>query len=249
MNRILYRRSLRRWSQAARGADSADLSDLRRDLDEARKLRQRLDEVVFVAESRLSEPRIGSTTFRRPAGTDWAWRPELWRGPLAQKGIAGVESRAKLGEDVTVFHDCKVSELTLRQLRNQEAADLAPFGLRLDIFGFDGSFLSLVMDLPEEACRGLRRRHIIRMDAILTLERKIEVFARLNIRHGPNTEQIVRELPVQSTETFVEFDLAYSNLNEKRVEAMWVDLIFDLPAMNQAVVRDVTFSRYPRAEL
>ena len=249
MDRVLDRRSLRHWTRAARSAETAELSDLRRHLDEARVLRERLDHVVFIAEGRLAEPRIGSTTFRRPAGTDWSWRPELWRGPLAQKGHAAVESRTGLGEDVTVFHDCTVSELTLRQLRNQGGADLAPFGLRLDIFRFDGSFLSLVLDLPDEACVGLKRRHIIRMDVTLELERPIEVYARLNIRHGPNTEQIVHQLPLQTQETFVEFDLAYSKLNEKRVEAMWVDLIFDNPAMNQAIVRDMTFSRYPRAEL
>jgi len=47
----------------------------------------------------------------------------------------------------------------------------------------------------------------------------------------------------------VEFDLAYTKLNEKRVESMWVDLIFEGPEMNQVTLRDVTFSRNPRAEL
>jgi hypothetical protein len=47
----------------------------------------------------------------------------------------------------------------------------------------------------------------------------------------------------------VEFDLAYTKLNEKRVESMWVDLIFEGPQMNQETIRDVTFLRNPRAEL
>ena len=47
----------------------------------------------------------------------------------------------------------------------------------------------------------------------------------------------------------VEFDLAYTKLNEKRVEAMWIDLIFEGPEMNQVTIRDITFSRHPRAEL
>ena len=49
-------------------------------------------------------------------------------------------SKTNLGEEVTVFHDCKISELTLRQVRNTREADLAPFGLRMDVFRFDGSF-------------------------------------------------------------------------------------------------------------
>ena len=69
-----------------------------------------------------------------------------------------------------MFHDCRVSELTVRQIRNTREADIAPFGFRMDVFRFDGSFLSLVIDLPEEAARGLKLRHLIRLDAIVELE-------------------------------------------------------------------------------
>ena len=92
------------------------------------------------------------------------------------------------------------------------------------------------------ACRTTRRD-------IVELEKPLEIFARLNVRHGPNTEQIVRELPIYQDDVMVEFDLAYTKLNEKRVESMWVDLIFEGPQMNQVTLRDVTFCRTPRAEL
>lgn len=154
-----------------------------------------------------------------------------------------------VGDEVTIFHDCKISELTLRQLRNQREEDLAPFALRMDVFRFDGSFLSVVVELPTEACQTLRKKHLIRLDMQVELEKPLEIFARLNIRHGPNTEQIVREMPLHEKDVFVEFDLAYTKLNEKRVERMWVDLIFEGPEMNQITMRDVTFARYPRAEL
>ena len=95
----------------------------------------------------------------------------------------------------------------------------------------------------------LKRSHIIRMDAILELEKPLEIFARLNIRNGPNTEQIVRELPRVEEHHRVEFDLAYSNMNEKRVERAWIDLIFEGPQMNQVTIRDMTFSRRPRAQI
>ncbi len=154
-----------------------------------------------------------------------------------------------LGDEVTLFHDCERSELTLRQLRNRRESDLAPYGVRMDVFKFDGSFLSLVVDLPHAAVDGLRRKHLLRLDVIVEMESPLEIFARLNIKHGPNTEQVVRELPLNEEEIMVEFDLAYTNLNEKRVERAWVDLIFEGPEMNQVVLRDLTFCRYPRAEL
>ncbi len=246
---FLHRRTLRRWTVAARRAAGADLSSLRSERVQARQLRARLDEVLSVADSRLALPRIGSSAFPRPGGTDWSWRPNLWRGPVDAKGIASVESKTMFGDQVTLFHDCRISELTLRQLRNTREEDLAPFALRMDVFRFDGSFLSVVVDMPEEACRGLKRNHLIRLDMIVELEKPLEIFARLNIRHGPNTEQIVREMPLHEKDVYVEFDLAYTKLNEKRIERMWVDLIFEGPEMNMVTLRDLTFARYPRAEL
>jgi hypothetical protein len=142
-----------------------------------------------------------------------------------------------------------VSELTLRQVRNTREEDLAPFAVRMDVFGFDGSFLSIVIDAPDAACDGLQRRHIVRVNAIMEVEKPIEVFARLNIKHGPNTEQLVLELPLGQQDCMVEFDLGYSEINEKRIERMWLDLIFEGPTMNQVTIRDITFCRYPRADI
>ncbi|MEJ6477832.1 MAG: DUF6478 family protein [Octadecabacter sp.] len=249
LERLLQRRVLANWARAARKAAGAELSVLRAQRYSARQLRQKLDELTYVADSRLALPRIGSNAFAKPGGTDWSWRPQLWRGPLASKGMSNVQSKTSLGDEVTIFHDCRISELTLRQLRNTREVDLAPFGLRMDVFRFDGSFLSLVLDLPPESCDGLKKRHLVRLDANIELEKPLEIFARLNIKHGPNTEQIVRELPLHQEEVMVEFDLAYSKLNEKRVERMWIDLIFEGPEMNQVTIRDITFCRHPRAEL
>lgn len=246
---LAFTRSRKRWASAAQKAEAADLAILRQQRQQARQLRRHLDDLIHVADNRLSLPMIGSSAFRRPQGADWGWRPELWRGPLPVPGLASVQNKSMLGQEVTLFHDCDRSELTLRQLRNQREQDLAPFGLRMDVFRFDGSFLSLVVDLPPEAIAGLKRRHLIRLSTIVELEKPLEIFARLNIRHGPNTEQIVRELPLHQEEVMVEFDLAYCNMNEKRIEKAWVDLIFEGPEMNQVILRDLTFSRRPRAEL
>ncbi|MDG1375730.1 MAG: DUF6478 family protein [Yoonia sp.] len=247
--RILQQGAIARWAAAARKAPHADLDVLRGQRHRARRLRALLDEITYVADNRLALPRIGSNAFSRPGGTEWSWRPQLWRGPLGQKGMAAVETKTSLGDEVTIFHDCKISELTLRQVRNNREQDLAPYGLRMDVFRFDGSFLSLVIDIPTSACDGLQRRHIVRLGMTMNVEKPIEVFARLNIKHGPNTEQLVLEIPSGSPEVNLEFDLGYSDLNEKRIERMWLDLIFEGPEMNQVTIRDSTLCRYPRAEI
>ena len=249
MDRLLHERALRRWRKAAYMSDETGLGELRTQLGQARQMRALLDRLIHVADGRLALPKIGSSFFPKPHGTDWAWRPELWRGPLPVPGLSSVPTKSMLGGEVTLFHDCDFSELTLRQLRNIREEDLAPYGLRMDVFKFDGSFLSLVVDLPNEACQGLTRAHLIRVDTIIETEKPLEIFARLNIKHGPNTEQIVRELPLNEEDVMVEFDLAYSRLNEKRIERIWLDLIFEAPDMNQVILRDLTFARHRRAAI
>ena len=249
VDRIRLRRELRRWRRLAKSAVRAPIHVLRDRRNQARLLREHLDAVIKTAESRLTLPYIGSNAFPIPHDADWSWRPQLWREPLSEPGMASVQSKSMLGGEASLFHGCERSELTMRQIRNRRESDLAPFGLRLDVFAFDGSFLSLVLELPPDAVAGLKRRHLIRMEAIVELEKPLEIFARLNIRHGPNTEQLIRELPLATRDVAVEFDLAYSKLNEKRIENAWVDLIFENPEMNQVVLRDLTFSRRPRAEL
>ncbi|MCE0506951.1 MULTISPECIES: DUF6478 family protein [unclassified Roseivivax] len=246
---LFQRGALRRLKRMARRAPRADLARLRRQRGEAQKLRRALDDLLFVADSRLALPPLGSQSFPRPHDADWAWRPEIWTAPLPAPGAAAVESGTALGREARLFHDCARSEVTLRQLRNRREADLAPQGLRMDVFRFDGSYLSLALELPREVAKGLKRRHLIRLESVIEMERPIEIFARLNIKHGPNTEQLVRELPLGAPEVAVEFDLAYTKLNEKRVEKLWLDIIFEGPEMNQVVLRDLTFSRRPRAEL
>ena len=249
IDKLEQRRSLRRWTEAADAAAGASADTLRSLRSRARALRRQLDRVIHVAEHRLALPVIGPNPIRKPWGTDWAWRPDLWRGPIAVPGQASVPGRTAVTDGVVIYHDCRSSELTFRQIRNSRAEDIAPFGFRMDVFRFDGSYLSLAVDLPDDAAQGLRLTHLIRVDVIVEMEKPLEIFARLNVKHGPNVEQMVRELPLGAEEVMAEFDLAYTKIDERRVEKLWLDLIFEGPEMNQVVLRDLTITRRPRAEL
>ncbi|PID36434.1 MAG: hypothetical protein CR993_05035 [Rhodobacterales bacterium] len=249
IQRWLHRRALSRWTAIADAAPNMRLASLRKVRARALAMKELMDRVLFHAEGRLALPVDGSKAVQKPLNSDWAWRPEVWRGPIFPPGIAAAETKSTIGSEVTLFHDCKTSELTVRQVRNRREEDIAPFGLQVDVFRFDGSFMSLVINLPKEAVEGLTRRHIVRMEALVETEQPMELFARLNVRHGPNSVQLVRELPLSNGKSVVEFDLAYTELNEKRVDGAWVDLIFEGAEMNQVFLRDVTFSRRPRAEM
>lgn len=245
---LLEKRTLRRWDRAARSVETLDLVELKALRTRARALGRRVDRVLHVAEGRLALPLVGHAAIRRPMHSDWAWRPELWTAPVKPVGLATVETRTPIGAEAKVFHDCPLNELSIRQVRNTKAEDIAPYGVRMDVFRFDGSFLSLVVDLPAEGVDGLTRRHVIRLELRVETEKPLEIFGRINVRHGPNVEQLVREFEGSTGEFAVEFDMSASRLKEDRVERAWLDLIFEGPQMNEITLRDLTLSRRPRAE-
>lgn len=250
LNALAYQRVLRRWRRLAVAAETIELSRLRRWQARAIELRKHIERVIHVSEARLTLPLLGSNAMQPPLFSDWAWRPEVWSGPLAPSGQAEVPSGYVLGHEVKLFHDCRRSELILRQVRNTREQDLAPFGLRLEVFRFDGSFLSIAVDLPNAGSNGLGPEHLVHLQAVICTETPIEIYARLNIKHGPNVEQVVRQLDPDPEGTVqVDLDLGYTDLGTRAVERMWVDLIFDQPQMNSVQIRDLTFSRRPRADL
>jgi len=247
--RVADRLSLDYWRRA--GADALalmpeDLKLLRR---RARKLRAHLDHVIRTADDRLALPAIGSTAMRRQPSTDWSLRPEAWRHDIAPMGLVGPPGRSEFGADLTLFHDSATAEIVLRQMRNRDRDDAAPYGLCLEVYAHDGSFLSLVVELPSDCVSTLRRNHILRVETSIRSERPVEVFARLNVRHGPNIEQLVREFDLARPDASVEFDLAYSKIDEKRIDKAWLDLIFENAALNQVMLKDLTISRRPRASI
>lgn len=243
------RRSEQRWARLAGAAGDLETFEVRALRAEARGMRRHLDRVMQAADARLAVPGLQSGLPQMPLGTDWSWRPDLWRGALAEPGGVAHGERTAIGENVALYHDCPLGEVVLRQVRNDKAEDRAPYGLAIDVFGFKGSFLSLAMNLPEAAVEGLKARHLVRVEMVVDTETPLRGYARLNIKHGPNVSQPVSSLPQDGRDKVAEFDLAYADINEKRVERAWVDLILNDVAMTRIVIRDLLISRRPRAEL
>jgi hypothetical protein len=251
--RIIDRWRLRKvqdyWTRKAEAAPTLRPLALHALRGQARAMRRQIDRVIHVADHRLASPAIGAGLPRLPLGTDWSWRADAWRGSLPQPGLIAATDRSRISDDVSLYHDCPLGEIALRQGRNGGDVDRAPFGVMIEVFGFQGSFLSLATSLPPEAVQGLKSRHLVRVDAMIDAERPVRAYARLNVKHGPNVAQLVRELPAQAGEVVVEFDLAYAKLDDTRIERAWLDLIFNDVAMTGIALRDLVVSRRPRAEL
>jgi len=246
---FIFKRTLRRWERLEEFARSANLANLRDLRARSVALSQRLSTINHIAETRLTRPVIGSDAMDLPPSTDWSHRPDIWKGPISPTGYAPAKNNTRFGDEVTLYHDCKTPNVSLRQVRNHRLNDLAPYGVQLDVFNFEGSFLSLVLQVPESVTEGLKKKHILRVSLDLTSERPLEMTARLNLKHGPNTEQVSRTVEQAPEGSEVEFDLAYIPFNETRAEQFWIDIFFESPSMNQVRIHDIVLSRHPRAEL
>ncbi len=249
LENYIQKRTLKKWERLADYARTASLANLRRIRTASRALGQRVGTVNHIAEARLIRPIIGADTMDLPPSTDWSHRPDLWSGPVSPLGHAPAKTDTDISNDVTLYHDCKRQMLSVRQVRNTEPRDLAPFGLQMDVFTFEGSFLSLVVKAPVDVTKGLTKKHILRLSLRTQSERPLEMSVRLNLKHGPNTEQVSREIDLSARESVVEFDLAYVPFTETRAEHIWFDLFFDSPSMNKTTLRDLTLSRHVRSSL
>lgn len=240
LDQISERRLLARWSKLADRADTMPPAELQTLRDAAEAQRLRLDRLISAADRARARPEAPP-----PQGTDWHWRPEPWRAPLRPAALSEPVSGTAFGSEVTIYHDASRPAFLLRQ------GALAGHGrvVTLSAFDLDGSYLSLAMELPAEAAEGLTQRHILRVDPALSGPAGLEAYARLNIRHGPNTEEIVRQIATDGSDQTVEFDLAYTQLNERRVERLWLDLILNGATMARVEIADLRFSRRRRAEV
>lgn len=236
-------RAAARWRRRAETADALSPDALVALAPQARALADQAQAVLAAAEGALrpSEPPPA------PDGSEWAWRPGPWSTAIRPAAVAGVPGHLTLAPGATLFHDCPLGEITARQVAGPRAA---PYALAIDALGFDGTFLSLALDLPAEA--GLRRGQIVGLTGWIEMERPAEVFARLNLRQGPNTDQLVSELRAgdrPDSPVTAAFDLGFHDVRPNRLEAAWIDLIVDSPRMNRIEIADLVVSRRPRADL
>lgn len=250
LGRFAFPNSLDRVQKRLTNPARLSHAELEKTIGQMQALREKVDEVASQARSELATR--GSSTDEwvpTPDQCDWLGRPATWTTQLRPRGVVDAPSPTPLGENVQLFHDASQADLSLRQESAPLALSGAPFSLVLELYRFDGSFLSLVWDLPQSALDHLTLNHVYSVHLRMACEQPVEIYARLNVQHGPNTEQIVRQLDVDGDHGIAEFDLAYSKINEKRVEKAWLDLIMEGPDMNRIALWDMVVLRAPRADI
>jgi len=185
------------------------------------------------------------------AGEEWVKRPAAWSRAIDSTVLPSPASGTEVADDLKVFHDCALSETVLRQ-KIAPADAPAPFCISLDVLRFEGSFLSLCLQLDEKIATALTQEDILQIEMQARMESQVPVFARLNIKQGPNVHDRVAAFPFAeqgSDRAQVGFDLLYHQLETQALSGAWIDLIFDKPAMNLIEVQDIRISCRKRVSL
>lgn len=237
------------WFRAAARADSMPTSELVKLRRHSKKVQSSLTKFDEIAFEQLSAPSQNTDAMRRPKGADWSCRPKIWSAPMTPNGLIATKNKTKINKDTAVYHDSKSADVSIRQVRNRKRVHLAPFGLSLDIFEFDGSYLSLSVQIPQSELPKTVKENIISLSLMLESEYQCEMFVRLNLQNGPNKQEIPQELNMGQLELTAEFDLFTTDFNVLNTSKMWIDVIFKTPRMNKITVRDLCIHRRPRAKI
>jgi len=175
-----------------------------------------------------------------PHRTVWTGRPSVWRSPQDRQSFE-TRSGAELGPGVKLFHDADTQTLAIA-LKQQT-------GLEIKFNAFAGTFCSIVLDLPSDATNGLGRDHILDIEIAADTDTPLDMFVRLNVKHGPNTEQIIRRVGLDEGPAKIEYDLWYSQIVARQVKNAWVDVIFENPRSQIVQLSDIVLALRWRAPL
>lgn len=181
--------------------------------------------------------------FHIPPKTQWGFTPTLQNG-ITQDGVSGnILTGSSLGPHVTLHHEGDGAQFSV-----QRPDDYAT-GLIFEFTNFTGDFFSLAFELPIEGVLTLGRQDLLRFILRSQANEPFKAYARLNLCHGPNTEQIVRMIDIGEGESFAEFDIFYTEFEQKRATSVWIDLIINEPAHKRVVLDEVVILRRARASL
>lgn len=237
-NRLAPRATQRFWSTALSTIDDMPRPRLRKLSAEARRLVKLLNRFDRRAQDRLAPTQSAPLI----PGAAWAQRVDLFAEPISPQGHAPLTNNTQISEMVTAFTDDPVANVGFRQTPNTNGGHSAI----LDIHHLSGSYLSLAIGLGAQVAKTIGKDSLVRIRLECHSEQNIETLLRLNLRSGPNTEQVIRHFtPGQD----IEFDLFYVEFEPERMNDAWIDLMFPPHGMNRIELSDMIISKHPRADI
>jgi hypothetical protein len=182
-------------------------------------------------------------TLDAPPQADWAWRPGLWREPLSPAERLARKRRSVLKVGAVLHHDAAAGSLRLIQ-RAGDGATGAPFALSLEPVGLQAGFVSLALDLPDAACRGMATHQMLVATARGDLA-GIAAWLRINLVRAATTDSRTVALHPAGDVYRGAIDLYGMPQEVMPPDRIWVDLIID-PPPHRIAIADLQLARVPR---
>ncbi|QPH52952.1 DUF6478 family protein [Pontivivens ytuae] len=242
---ILTRLTAGLWTRRLTRAEGVEAKVLRRWRAQSRRLLRLTRTLDELATRRLNGPVSTSAVIEVPPDATMVFRPALLATAQEPAGHAGPASNTAVAPGVTLFHDMPRADALIRQRPGPDGRHAC----EIELWGGGGSFLSLALALPEAEAQATRREDLIRLAYDIGAEHPTEIFARLNLSHGPNVEEVVRQVDLRAGTNWLEFDVFYTDFEPERVNEIWIDLMFDPRTANRITLRDILILRRPRLSL
>ena len=208
---------------------------------EFEKSQQKLDCALVAAKS-------SHQILRKPARSRNSYRAAMLCQSMDPPSRIDVKSNTQIAADANLFHDAKLSEITLRQVSNNNPKSGCAFSVGIDVLKFSGDYISISFALPEDFWKASEAKDLIKVDLNVQLEAQAECYLRLNTNDGPNVSSITQDINALGKDERITFDPTQLEANPPNT-AVWIDLIVNDPEYNQVKINEFAVHRTVKAEI
>lgn len=228
----LLQYDVRLWRRISLKISGYSHRDLRGVLDYARPLHRRLSHFIRISDNRLKEAEK-----LQPYNGQAVWRHSAFRYLLRNHGIVAPISGACIWSGCRAVHDCSLKEITVRQIERADNSSSSLYAISVETYHVNGSFFSVVFDLPIEVLRHARDTGSVSAYILLDTSVKSSSFLRMNVRANGKNIRITRDiLSCGYSESLFELSECVSDLRD--IEAVSIEVVMELHMMSNLIVHD-----------
>lgn len=221
------------WERQAKRAD--DLSAFRQ---LTLRRRAELDRIAMKVEARLTRADEAEAP---TSDAEWTYRPDIFTLPQDQTIWTNPASGLKPGDGLSVYHDSDGGAFTLAQRPARGKGNSLRYELFFESYEFRGSYLSLVMGVPDHVRRP-KAGEVLAVEIDLAASRHVKAFMRLNMKATQTSDVLHADGTIGEGRARFEFDMSFAAFEPTDQDQLWLDIIFDRPRMVEMSIRDLTLS-------
>ncbi|MEM8841650.1 MAG: DUF6478 family protein [Pseudomonadota bacterium] len=170
----------------------------------------------------------------------WQVRPQVFCQALTDPALSTPETGSDICDGLALFHDA--ADPLMRWSQIWRAPGEA--GLRLTIYRFEGSFVSLAARIPDSLASKLRPGHQISVSFTARASRPLALDLRLNLEIAGRSETLAAHRILTDCAHSASFDLRHFEITGDTQVKAWCDLILRNPGMAEVDFHDLSITMH-----